>query len=256
MNADLSTLRNQEPTRFGMLTPSSNSVLEPMTSALLAPLADRATAHFGRFRVTQIGLDAEADRQFALDPILAAADLLADARPDVIAWNGTAASWRGFETDARLCAAITARTGIPASSTIVALNRLIAVLGVRRLGLVTPYTADVQARIVANYAAAGVDVVAEAHCGLVENFAFGRVTEDEVARMCRSVARARPDAIAIVCTNMRGPLIAAQLERELDVPVLDSIAVTLWGCMVATGIDPSPLAMHGRLFAVTADGHA
>lgn len=251
MNAEIPSRPGPDVTRFGMLTPSSNTVLEPLTQALLAPIADRASAHFGRFRVTQIALDDDADSQFALEPILAAADLLADAHPDVIAWNGTAASWRGFDTDDALCAAITARTGCRASSTIVALNRLIAALGVRRLGIVTPYTPDVQARIAANYAAIGVDVVAEAHCGLSENFAFCRVTEDEIARMCREVAQARPDAIAIVCTNMRGPMIAAGLERELGIPILDSIAVTLWGCMLATGMDPRPLADHGRLFSVT-----
>jgi maleate isomerase len=236
-----------------MLTPSSNTVLEPLTTALLTPVADRATAHFGRFRVTQIGLDAESDRQFMLDPILAAAGLLADAHPQVIAWNGTAASWRGFETDTALCAAITAHTGIAASSTIVALNRLLSAMTVRRLAIVTPYTPDVQARIAANYASIGVEVVSEAHCNLTENFAFSRVTEEDIARMCRQVAQARPDAIAIVCTNMRGPMIAAALERELGIPILDSIAVTLWGCMVTTGMDPTPLAVHGRLFGVMAD---
>jgi maleate isomerase len=250
MNAETTLRLSAGVKRFGMLTPSSNTVLEPLTQALLAPVAGQASAHFGRFRVTQIALDDKADSQFALEPILAAAELLADAHPDVIAWNGTAASWRGFHTDDALCAAISDRTGCRASSTIVALNRLIAAMGVRRLGIVTPYTPDVQARIIANYAAIGVEVVAEAHCDLTENFAFCRVTEDEIAAMCRSVAAERPDAIAIVCTNMRGPMIAAGLERELGIPIFDSIAVTLWGCMVAAGMDPRSLAMHGRLFSV------
>lgn len=250
MKAELRPLPDAPGTRIGMLTPSSNSVLEPLTAALAAPLAGHVSVHFGRFRVTQIALDANANRQFAPEPILQAADLLADAHPHVIAWNGTSASWLGFDSDDRLCEAITARTGVPASSTIVALNRLLRAMGVRRLGLVTPYTPDVQARIAANYAAAGIEVVSEAHCNISENFAFCRVPEDHVAQMCRDVARARPDAIAIVCTNMRGPMIAAGLERELGVPILDSIAVTLWGCLCATGIDTAPLTPQGRLFAV------
>lgn len=249
MNAELHPLPAAPGTRIGMLTPSSNTVLEPLTNALLAPLADRVSAHFGRFRVTQIALDADANRQFAPEPILQAADLLADAHPHVIAWNGTSASWLGFDSDDRLCAAITARTGIPASSTIVALNRLLAGMGVRRLGLVTPYTPDVQDRIAANYRATGIEVVSEAHCNISENFAFCRVPEGHVAQMCRDVATARPDAIAIVCTNMRGPMIAAALEAELGIPILDSVAVTLWGCLRAVGVDPAPLARFGRLFA-------
>lgn len=233
-----------------MLTPSSNTVLEPLTNALVSDIADQVSVHFGRFRVTQIALGSASDNQFAQEPILQAADLLADAHPHVIAWNGTSASWLGFDSDDRLCAAITARTGIAASSTIVALNKLLRIMNVRRLGLVTPYTPDVQARIAANYAAAGIEVVSEAHCEISENFAFCRVPEDHIAQMCRDVAKARPDAIAIVCTNMRGPMIAAALEAELDIPILDSVAVTLWGCLNAIGIETGALGRHGRLFSV------
>ena len=144
---------------IGMLTPSSNTVLEPYTATLLGPLLPDVTAHFSRFRVTRIALDDGANEQFGLQPILAAAELLADARPEVIAWNGTSASWLGFDTDERLCAAVEDRTGIQATSAMLSLNRLIRERGVERLGLVTPYTADVEARIVENYARIGVDIL-------------------------------------------------------------------------------------------------
>jgi len=236
-----------------MLTPSSNTALEPLTQALLAPVADRVSAHFGRFRVTQIALDDASNEQFRQAPILAAAELLADAKPAVIAWNGTSASWLGFDRDEALCAEITRRTGVPATSAIVSLNRLIAGLGVRRMGLVTPYTPDVQSRIIANYRSIGVEIPAEAHAGLTENFAFAEIDERRVAEMVRAAAAPGVDAVAIVCTNMRGPMVAAALERELGVVVLDSIAVTLWGCLQAVGAPTAPLAQFGRLFEHHAD---
>lgn len=234
--------------RIGMLTPSSNTVLEPATYALLGPLSDRASVHFGRFRVTRIALDAAADEQFSYDPILSAADLLADARASVIAWNGTAASWRGFDTDDRLCALIEERTGVPATSAIVSLNRALASFGVARLGLVTPYTGDVEAAIRANYAGIGIDTVAARRGDRSDNYSFAEIGAASVHAMCREVAAARPDAIAIVCTNMRGPLIARAIEEEFGIPVLDSIAVTLWGALGVAGIDPRPLAGFGALF--------
>ena len=40
---------------LGMLTPSSNTVLEPVTTAMLAGLPE-VTAHFSRFKVTEIAL--------------------------------------------------------------------------------------------------------------------------------------------------------------------------------------------------------
>lgn len=235
--------------RLGMLTPSSNTALEPLTQALLAPVADRVSAHFARFRVTRIALDETADRQFEHAPILAAADLLADAKADVIAWNGTSASWLGFGTDDALCAGIERASGARTTTAIATLNTILAARGVRRLGLVTPYTADVQDRIVANYARIGVHIPGEAHLGLSDNFSFAQAREADVAALCRDAARPGVDAIAIVCTNMRGTMVAPVIERELGVPVLDSIAVTLWGCLRAAGVATAPLARFGRIFA-------
>lgn len=246
-------MQNCEPigarTVLAMLTPSSNTVVEPYTSALAWPLFPRVSVHFGRFRVKKIALDADSDEQFRLQPILEAAELLADARPDVIAWNGTSASWLGFDTDKRLCAEITARTGIQATSAVLALNDILKSYGVRRIGLVSPYTSDVQQKIIANYSKVGMKIVAERHSGRSDNHSFAEVTEAQIAEMCRDVASAKPDVIIILCTNMRGPLLVSSLEAELGIPVLDSVAFTLWGCLKATGISMAPLAHFGRIFS-------
>jgi maleate isomerase len=58
--------------RLGVLTPSSNTALEPLTSAIAA-LVPGASAHFSRFQVTEIALDNRALGQFDDSKILAAA---------------------------------------------------------------------------------------------------------------------------------------------------------------------------------------
>ena len=63
-------------TRLGMLTPSSNTVLEPVTVSMLRDLPD-VTAHFSRFKVTEIALTDDALGQFDDTEILRAAELLA-----------------------------------------------------------------------------------------------------------------------------------------------------------------------------------
>ena len=117
------------------------------------------------------------------------------------------------------------------------------------MGLVTPYTPDVQQQIIDNYASIGIETVAERHSNRADNFSFSEVSEEQIAGMCRAVAEAKPDAIAIVCTNMRGPLVAAELERELGIPVLDSVAFTLWGCLKEAGTDMTPLSKFGMMFS-------
>ena len=237
--------------RLGMLTPSSNTVLEPVTAAMIADLPE-ASAHFSRFRVTEIALTPAALGQFDDSEILRAAELLAHAKVDVIGWSGTSASWLGFEADRRLCERIVAATGIAATTSILAMNELVFRLGVRRLGLVTPYTDDVQSRIVTNYAGIGIDCGAERHCGVRDNFAFAEVSEAAILDMAREVAGQGVDAIAIVCTNMRAGPIAARIEAETGVPVLDSIATVVWKSLILAGADPARVTGWGLLFGVPA----
>ena len=234
--------------RLGMLTPSSNTMLEPVTYAMLAGVPG-VSAHFSRFPVTEIALSPAALGQFDDSHILRAAELLAHAKVDVIAWNGTSASWIGFESDERLCERITAATGIPACTTVLAYRNIFRRLGVRRVGLVTPYTDDVQARIQRNWGASGFDCAAERHLGLADNFSFAEVTPDTIGGMIRAVVAEGCDAVAVVCTNMDGARIGAGLEAELGVPVLDSVAVTLWACLTAAGVDPASVQGWGRMFA-------
>ena len=86
--------------RLGMLTPSSNTVLEPATYALLDGVAG-ITAHFQRLRVLSITLDGGSTGQFDPAPMVAAAEMLADAKVHAICWNGTSGSWLGLEADQR-----------------------------------------------------------------------------------------------------------------------------------------------------------
>lgn len=230
-----------------MLTPSSNTVLEPVTSAMLAGVAG-ISAHFSRFKVTEIALDQKALAQFDDSEILRAAELLAHAKVDVIAWNGTSASWLGIERDRALAERITAATGIRASTCILALVDILKRIGATSQGLVSPYTDDVQARIVATFTAAGIACPAERHLGIRDNFSFGTVEEAVIDKMISEVAAASPDVVTILCTNMKGARIAAELEREDGPLLLDSVAVTLWGCLAALGRPMHDLARWGRLF--------
>ena len=66
-------------TLVGMLTPSSNTVLEPYMCAILQQLLPEVTAHFQRFTVREISLDDKAMAQFRNESLIEAAKLLNDA---------------------------------------------------------------------------------------------------------------------------------------------------------------------------------
>ena len=233
--------------RLGMLTPSSNTVLEPVSAAIVAGLPE-VSVHFGRFKVTEIALSEQALKQFDDTEILRAAELLAHAKVDVIAWNGTSASWLGFDRDERLCERIVATTGIVAGTSVLAFREVFQRTHVKRIGLVTPYTGDVQAKIIETWNAADMFCHAERHSGLRDNFSFAEVGEQAISQMIRAVTREGCDAVAVVCTNMRAASLVAALEAELGIPIYDSIAVTVWKSLLLAGVDPGRINAWGRLF--------
>lgn len=235
-------------TRLGMLTPSSNTVLEPLTAAMLGDRPD-VTAHFQRFRVVRISMEADSRGQFQIAPMLEAAALLAEAKVQSICWNGTSSGWLGFDTDERLIAEIEAHTGVRACSCVLGMNALFERLGARRIALVTPYLPEIQSAIVANYARHGYSVVAERHLNDPGNFSFAEYDAARIADLCRAVARERPEAIAIFCTNFRGAGIAPVIEAETGIPVIDSVSAALWQSMRTAGADAARVTGWGRLFA-------
>ncbi|RXZ45336.1 maleate cis-trans isomerase family protein [Crenobacter cavernae] len=233
---------------LGMLTPSSNTALEPITSAMVAQLPG-VSAHFSRFTVTEISLSNQALGQFNLDKIIAAAKLLADAKVDVIAWNGTSSGWLGFDSDRRLCEQIQDATGIPATTSVLALNEILEKTGVKQFGLVSPYLEDVQDKIVANYLANGFDCSAEDHLGLKVNFEFSEVSEDTLRQQIREVAKQRPEAITTFCTNLHAAQLAEEIENEHGIPLYDTISTVVWKSLKLAGYDTTQLKGWGRLFS-------
>lgn len=235
--------------RLGMITPSSNTVLEPTTAALLAGVPG-VSAHFARIRVTSISMGGGSVAQFDGEPMLDAARLLADARVAAICWNGTSAGWLGPDRDRAMAAAIEAATGVPATSAVLATLDALALLDAGRVGLVTPYVAEVQGRVLRNLAEAGFACAADRRLDITDNFAFAEVPEPVIERMVREVTAEGAEAVVVLCTNLRGAALAPRLEAELGITLLDSVSVALWGALRAAGADPAAVSGWGRLFAL------
>src|SRR6202034_1627315 len=140
-------------------------------------------------------------------------------------------------------------TGIRACTTVLGYRDLFQRLPAARIGLVSPYTADVQSRIMTNWGSQGLNCVAERHLSLADNFSFAEVPEAEIARLIEEgVREGGADAAVVLCTNMRGAGVAERLERKLGAGVFDSIAVTLWACLIATGVAQSVARGWGSVF--------
>ncbi|HEX5145460.1 MAG TPA: hypothetical protein VFV85_00450 [Conexibacter sp.] len=243
--------------RIGHVTPSCNTALEPLCCAI-APPALGVSHHFSRLGVRAIALAPDELAQFEAEPMVAAARSLTDAHVHAIAWNGTSGSWTGLEQDEAICAAISAELAVPATTTTLAIVEAVRASGLGRIAIATPYTADVNERIVATYAAAGVEVVASAGLGIVDGAEMAYPGMDEMRALLRAADHPDAQAIAVVCTGMPAAVLADELERELGKPLLDSIAVTVWKALALVGVDCAiggwGALLRGELGAASATG--
>ncbi|WP_281169602.1 maleate cis-trans isomerase family protein [Thermicanus aegyptius] len=230
-----------------MLTPSSNTVLEPVCQQMLSCLDD-VSVHFSRFTVTEISMRPNALGQFEQESMLRAARLLADAEVDVIAWNGTSAGWLGFEADVRLCERIFQETGIPATTSVLALNEAFELYGIKSFGLVTPYTPDINEKIIANYSTIGLECAAEQCLGMYVNKEFSRVSPKAIEQMVAQVAVPGVEAITTFCTNLRAAPLVQSLEQKYGIPIFDTISVVVWKSLNMIGISPDCVQGWGGLF--------
>jgi maleate isomerase len=237
--------------RLGVIAPSSNTVLEPGLIRLAAPLTDRLSLHFARVSVTAVADDPQSDAQFGLEPMLDAAAMLQDARVEAIMWAGTSGSWRGFEADEQLVGAIEDQTGVPATTTSLALLSAFSALGVRRYGLVVPYVQSITDAIVRHLETAGYTCAGRTTSSITENWEFATISSAAIAENVRVAAADHPDTVVILCTNLRGADVSEQLEHELGIPILDSVVLSLWGALGVLEVDP-PSSGFGRLAGQTA----
>ena len=199
--------------------------------------------HVARLPVTTISNDAASYRQFGVEPMTAAAQLLRHSHPNAVVWAGTAGSWMGIDTDLALSDALSHASQATATTSTLALLAACEALGAHNVALATPYTDAIVARIRDNYTDYGLTVVTESHLNMSDNWSFARVEDREVRSLVERAATTGVDAVLVVCTNLPATHSVAALEAHTGVPVIDSIAATVW---YASGLAGSPLKLTGR----------
>lgn len=238
-----------EPKKIGMLTPSSNTVLEPICSRMLHDVPE-VTCHYARFEVTKISLEQDALSQFDFEPMLQAAELLAHAEVDVIAWNGTSGGWLGFDVDRQLCDAITKRTGIPATTSMLSQVKAFKEHNIKSVHLVTPYIPEINKLIVEQYKKhCNVDTVNVSGLAQTHNRSFSQVSQERIEEQIKSVTVMPAEALSVVCTNFPAVGKVKYYEEKYKIPMYDTINVLLWECLKMVDIEPSVVKGWGKVFS-------
>jgi len=118
----------------------------------------------------------------------------------------------------------------------------------KRIGVLTPYPADVN-KIVAGYIAArGYQVPVFGSFNVDRDTLVARITPQSIEQGVREIIRhAEVDAIFVSCTSVRLMQACAALEKSLDIPLTSSNHAMAWHALRLAGIDDK-LGRFGSLF--------
>lgn len=106
-------------------------------------------------------------------------------------------------------------------------------VGAQRVAVATPYTRTLTARLIRFLEDAGFEPVSVVHLGLKTG--MSRVSRETVANLIRRACHPEADAVFLSCTALRTFGIIAELEEEVQCPILTSNQTSLWAALDAAG---------------------
>ncbi len=174
------------------------------------------------------------------------ARLLSDAGVDLIAFNCTAASLI-VGPDA-INARIRNATGISSITTIEAVLAALAHFGPKKIGLFTPYRAEVVEEEIHYLAANGYQVVAQGHIPCQTPVEQGRLDPQKWIELLADTDLRDAEAILFSCAGICLSPVIASIEARTGLPVVTSNAALLWKILQLLDINERPTGF-GRLLA-------
>ena len=126
--------------------------------------------------------------------------------------------------------------GVPSTNPLTAAKAALKALGVRRLGLVTPYSPEVTEAMQARFIAAGIEVTVVGSFYEESDFVVGKIDAQSILDAALKVGRsADVDGVFISCTSLRAANIIDAAETALDKPVTASNHALAWHLLRLAG---------------------
>lgn len=146
-----------------------------------------------------------------------------------------------------------AHPGMPASNPMSALLAACNALGIKQLGLLTPYVMSVSEALIARLSKAGITVSEFLTYEQVEETTVARIAPSSTRDALIQIGQGTCDAVFASCTNLRAWEIVTEVEAAINKPVLCSNQVLAWHLLRLSGGTETPDG-YGRLFQASLDG--
>ena len=226
--------------KFGVVVPSTNTIVEPEFASMRP---HGVTNHTMRFHIDNIPLAGDDDFRRMIEIVKANLDVAIDSLITcdpryVILGMSAETFWDGIEGSRRLEERLRRRAGgrgVGLGSD--ACRDALRALGVRRVGVVTPYwpVGDEQVRRFLTEAGFEVTGIVGLRCRSPLHIAAQ--SEASLRDAIRELDGTRPDGIVQVGTNLCMAALAAEAERWIGKPVVAINTAIYWHALRRNGID-------------------
>ncbi|WP_235999045.1 maleate cis-trans isomerase family protein [Qaidamihabitans albus] len=150
--------------------------------------------------------------------------------PEVVAYLCTSGSFvSGVDAEHSLRKVICDAGAPDAVTTSGALAEVLQQLGIRRVSVLTPYDADLTAKLHEFLAELGVETMSSDHLGL--GGGIWKVSYRTIAERIIAANHDDAEAIFVSCTNLPTYDVIDPLESALGKPVLTANQLTMWACL-------------------------
>lgn len=225
--------------KLGIIAPSTNTAVQPEMDAM-RPYG--VTNHFGRLTIPNDPIEDDAGFNRLMDNIRASMDeavrSVLTCEPDrLILGMSSETFWDGLEGSERLAARMRDLAGVPVTLGADAVREALALYGVRRIAVITPYMPVGDAQVRRFFEDCGYEVVALVGLKCASPVAIAHVSEKTLRDTILAVDGPGVDAIIQVGTNLAMARLAATAEFWLDKPVLAVNTAIYWHALRASGIN-------------------
>src|SRR5438132_12409471 len=209
--------------RFGLLTPSSNTVQEPEFSALLPETVSLHTARVAYRDITP------QEQMRCVRELETESRKLADAEVDVIVFAATAPTLaKGKGYDRELIKRMEDASGRPATTAATAFVDALTRLKVGKIAIGAPWSKTMDKPMVEFMAASGFEVVHSEVVGFVASIELGRVGPETAYDPARRTHRPEAQAIVRPGGHWASVPVVGRTETERDRASLVNHAVEHW----------------------------
>ena len=144
----------------------------------------------------------------------------------------------------------TVQPGVPVTNPISAVVAALNALKAKRIGLVTPYTADVASPMREFLAKHGIETLHEISFGEANDSKVARISQRSTLEAMLEAGRVEGvEAVFASCTNLGAFNVIDLAEEELGLPVISSNLALVWHMLKRAGIEAKGWG-PGRLFGL------